>query len=118
MLVPSLSWQNVRFYIEMAQKCRFLAPLQGEKAKEENNELHRQEAKVRLRKCVFLRCSILKMIVLPRQARDTHRESTQNNAFIGAGRAREDHEINRRLRPLENIPWREAGAKNTFVCPT
>jgi hypothetical protein len=29
----------------MAQKCRFLA-LQGEKAKEENNELHRQEAKV------------------------------------------------------------------------
>jgi hypothetical protein len=23
MFVPSLSWQNVRFYIEMAQKCRF-----------------------------------------------------------------------------------------------
>jgi hypothetical protein len=23
MFVPSLSWQNDRFYIEMAQKCRF-----------------------------------------------------------------------------------------------
>ena len=116
MFVPSLAWQNVRFYIEMAQKCRFLAPLQGEKAKEENNELHRQEAKVVKR--VFLRRLILKMIVLPRQARDKHRESTQNSAFVGAGRAREDHEINRRLRPLENIPRREAGAKNTFMCPT
>jgi|EP01046_Picozoa_sp_COSAG06_P034316 hypothetical protein len=25
MFVPSLSWQNDRFYIKMAQKCRFLA---------------------------------------------------------------------------------------------
>eukprot|EP01046_Picozoa_sp_COSAG06_P030229 COSAG06_NODE_2858_length_6166_cov_5.402011_4_plen_58_part_00 len=27
MFVPSLSWQNDRFYIEMAPKCRFFADI-------------------------------------------------------------------------------------------
>ena len=29
MFVPSLSWQNVRFYIQMAQKCRFAQDAEG-----------------------------------------------------------------------------------------
>ena len=41
----------------------------------------------KVRKLIFLRHSILKMIILPRQARDKHKESSKRDAFLN----RESH---------------------------
>eukprot|EP01046_Picozoa_sp_COSAG06_P004087 COSAG06_NODE_167_length_21546_cov_35.001352_10_plen_192_part_00 len=71
-----------------------------------------------VRKTYLLRHFILKTIVLPRQARDKHRESTQKFAFFADGLltanipTKPPREVQKRSKPTPN-----SGAKCAFCAP-
>jgi hypothetical protein len=71
MFVPSLSWQNDRFYIKFSKRAFFA----GFGAINPPFTIQARPELSAGKKTPLLCHSILTMIILPRQARDKHRES-------------------------------------------
>jgi hypothetical protein len=73
--VPSLSWEIDRFEWNNVAPRRRLSHRDASKAENRRRDIH-------LRKTAFLSHLYIKTIILPRQARDKHRENSKKDAVF------------------------------------